>query len=369
MGLLVECPKCRKRNSPKADSCYCGVPLKKSGHKVYWVEFYDESGKRRRERIGPSKAAAEQRLREVLKARTEGRHIDKDLSARLSLGELFQWYKGLPDVKAKRTYKKEFSFIMNLERLLGKNTKIKEINPGRIEVYGSTRLAEQSPRHPGKTVRASTVNREVACLNAALNMAVRHRKLNANPVAILRPLAENNVRMRLLTDEEYSKLVTCCPDYLRPIVILAFHSGMRKSEIVFLTWDEVDLAKGFIRLSADRTKTKVARSIPLHPDVKSLLRRIPCPLHTDRVFLRHGEPIDDFSKAFQAACHRAELEDFTFHDLRHCALNRLRLAGKDFFKIMAISGHKTMSVFKRYNLVTEDELSKVTWPDGLATVG
>jgi len=57
----------------------------------------------------------------------------------------------------------------------------------------------------------------------------------------------------------------------------------------------------------------------------------------------------------------AELHDFTFHDLRHCAINNLRLAGNDYFKIMAISGHKTMSVFKRYSLVTEDELKNVNW--------
>jgi len=146
MGLLVECPGCRKRNSVKADRCKCGLALKKLGHKNYWIEYYDDVNKRRRERIGPSKTAADHRLREVLTARTEGRHIDKDLSARISLGELFQWYKGLPDVKAKLTYKKEFSSIKNLERLLGKSTKIRDITPGRIEVYHSNRLAEQSPR-------------------------------------------------------------------------------------------------------------------------------------------------------------------------------------------------------------------------------
>ncbi len=135
---------------------------------------------------------------------------------------------------------------------------VPDITPGRIEVYRSARLTEQSPRHPGKTVRASAVNREVACLKAALNRAVRHKKLNANPIAIVTALPENNVRTKVLNEEEFCKLLSCCPDYLRPIVILAFYSGMRKSEIAFLTWNEVDLGKGFIRLKADRTKTKVA---------------------------------------------------------------------------------------------------------------
>src|SRR5271157_4253822 len=104
MGLLTECPKCKTRNSPKAEKCKCGLGLKKLGSKTYWVEFYDETGKRRRERIGPSKTAAEQRLRDVLKARTEERHIQKDPAARVTLGELCRWYLDLPEVKAKASF-------------------------------------------------------------------------------------------------------------------------------------------------------------------------------------------------------------------------------------------------------------------------
>ena len=60
----------------------------------------------------------------------------------------------------------------------------------------------------------------------------------------------------------------------------------------------------------------------------------------------------------------AELGDFTFHNLRQCAINNLRLPGNDHFTIMAISGHRTTSVFRRYNVVTEEELQKVKWkPD------
>jgi len=136
---------------------------------------------------------------------------------------------------------------------------------------------------------------------------------------------------------------------------------MRKSEIVKLTWEEVDLKRGFIRLDRQRTKTEAPRSIPLHPEMKAVLERLPRGIHSARVFLRHGKPFDDFKKAYSAACKRAQIEDFTFHDLRHCAINNLRLSGYDYFRIMAVSGHKTMSVFKRYNLVTEEELSKIIW--------
>jgi integrase len=91
------------------------------------------------------------------------------------------------------------------------------------------------------------------------------------------------------------------------------------------------------------------------------LESLPRGLHTDRIFLMEGKAFEDFKKSYRKDCKEAEIKDFTFHDLRHCALNNLRLAGNDYFKIMAVSGHKTMACFKRCNLVTEKELSAIRW--------
>jgi integrase len=206
-------------------------------------------------------------------------------------------------------------------------------------------------------------------LKTVLNRAVRHGKLNANPIERVKKILENNIRMKTLSQDEFDNLWIACPEHLRPIVLMAYYTGMRRSEIVYLTWNEVDIEKGFIRLTADRTKTKIGRTIPLHPRIRALLNMQPRGLHTDRVFLRNGKPFDEIKRSFGTACRKAGLEDFTFHDLRHCALNNLRLAGNDYFRIMAVSGHKTMSVFKRYNLVTEEELSKINWHDQAVSEG
>jgi len=131
---------------------------------------------------------------------------------------------------------------------------------------------------------------------------------------------------------------------------------------VLLVWPEVDLRKGFIRLSAERTKTDSSRNIPISPRLKTMLESLPRGLHTDRVFLYNGVPFKEFRHSFKTACQKAGIEDFHFHDFRHVAINNLRLAGNDYFRIMALSGHKTMSCFKRYNLVTEEELSEIKWP-------
>jgi integrase len=376
MGLMTECPKCKKRNSPKTDKCKCGLALKKLSGKNYWIEFYDETGRRRRERVGPSKAAAEQRLRDILKARTEERYIDKDLSAKLSLEELCHWYRGLPEVRAKASFERDVDSIQNLKRILGESTKLRELTAGRIEGYQRKRLEEyrtvylRQKKQPVtrniaslKTIRPATVNREVACLKTMISRAIKHGKLDTNPILRVKKLPENNVRERVLDNDYFELLLQACPQHLRPIVLVAYYTGMRRSEILLLTWDELDLQNRFIRLKGDRTKTGVARSVPLHPRVWDALSRLPRGIRTGRVFLWKGKPVNDVKKAFKAACTRAGLNDFTFHDLRHCAINNLRLAGNDYFKIMAISGHKTMNVFKRYNLVTEEELSSVTWQD------
>lgn len=379
MALLQECPKCKERQSLKywavlnegdgvkkvnkvRVKCQsCGFKLNKASGKVYWIEYY-LNGARKRERIGPNKEAAEQRLREVLKLRTEERFIDKDPAARLTLGELCKWYLDLPEVKAKDSYDRDEHFVSHLKRLLGEGTKIKDITPGKVEGYQKQRAAEPSPVHCGKNTTPCEVNKEVMALKIIFNRAVRHGKLKLNPIAQVKKLPENNIRQRVLTLDEFTALLDACEPHLKPIVEMAYHMGMRKDEILRLTWSEVDLRKGFIRLPAERTKTDTPRTIPLHPEVRTTLEKLPRGLHTDRVFLRYGQPFDEIKHSFQSACETAKIKDFTFHDLRHCALNNLRKAGNDYFRIMAMSGHKTISVFKRYNLVTEEELAQVKWP-------
>jgi transcription initiation factor IIE alpha subunit len=223
MALLQECPRCKEKLSFKyqvevkegeevkkvwkarEDCPSCGFKLQKAPGKVYWIEYYI-NGRRRRERIGPNKSAAEQRLREVLKLRTEERFIDKDPAARLTLGELCKWYLDLPEVKAKDSYRRDTDYIRHLKRLFGETTKIKDITIGKCESYQKIRLSDFSPRHPGQAIRPCTVNKEIACLKTMLNRAVRHSKLNHNHLKEVKRLSENNVRMRILTDDEFNTL-------------------------------------------------------------------------------------------------------------------------------------------------------------------
>ena len=87
-----------------------------------------------------------------------------------------------------------------------------------------------------------------------------------------------------------------------------------------------------------------------------MFKAMPRGLPGVRVFTYEGESVVSIQKDFDEARHAAGLEDFTFHDLQHIAINNWRLQGHDFLRIMAVSGHKTMNVVTRYNTVSKDEL-------------
>jgi len=122
----------------------------------------------------------------------------------------------------------------------------------------------------------------------------------------------------------------------------------------------VDLKAGFIRLRPEDTKTERGRSIRVHPELMRVLKGVlkVRSIEDDRVFHRKGGPVTGSAvrEAHEFTCKKAEIDDFHFHDFRHTCINNWRKHGHDYFKIMAASGTRTISVFKRYNMVDEAEL-------------
>lgn len=355
MGLLVECPECKKRNSAKVKACKCGFALAKFSGRVWWIEYYDHEKRLRRERIGPNKAAAEQQLREILSARAEGRYIKKSPDTKTLFKNLARWYLELPEVRAKRSYDRDERSLLKLLPFFGERL-LKDINPAKVEAYKQTRLNEPSGRTPQHLTKPATVNRELACLKTIFSKGVKNGKAEKNPTQGVKMLKENNERDRILSPEEYARLLVHCPAHLKPIVKVAYHTGMRQGEILNLIWGQVDLREGFIKLRPEDTKTNEGRLVPLNGELREMFKKMPRNLPGARVFSRNGKPINSIREVFEAACRRAEIEGFTFHDLRHTAINNWRLQGHDYFRIMAATGHKTMNVFKRYNTVSKDEL-------------
>jgi integrase len=354
MGILVECPMCKIRGGLKRKLCKCGHNVQKAGSKNYWIEYY-LVGKRTRERIGMSKQAAENRLREVKTAKAEGRHINKNKNVAITLGQLRDWYLDLSEVKQKRSYS-DISFCVSIVvKQIGENTTASQLELKHIEDFRKHRLRENSKR--GRPTKPATINRNVANFRAMLHRAVDYGELEINPIGRIKQLEENNIRERVLSQNEFNKLLSNCNGDIKGFVLIAYYLPMRQEEITNLTWGEIDFKHGFIRLGVNRTKNKTVRSIPMHPKIIDYFQSLPRPLKGGFIFSKRCFNRRAYDKAVEVSC----LGDFTFHDLRHCAVNNLRLAGNDHFAIKKISGHKTDSAFQRYNLVTEEEMKGMKW--------
>ena len=374
MALLIECPNCKNRNSLKKLICKCGKKIRKESNKCYWIEYYID-GQRKRERIGHSKLAAENRFREVQTAKVEGRYIKNVKGVKLTLNELRKWYLSLSEVRNLSTYNTLLSRVAHPVRIIGESKYASSLSLDDIEHYRLSRGQEESRWSKNNKVTAATINKEISAFKSMLNFAVKYGKIESNPIIKAAKLKDDNVRQRIISQNELENLLSFSLVHLKPILKMAYYEPMRKEEIIGLTWDEIDLQSNFIRLSANRTKGKKnGRSIPIHPLIKEMLYSLPSSITTNRVFLyvdKQGRyrPFKGFSRSWNRVRKLAGLNDVVFHDFRHTAITNLRKAGNPPSVIMKASGHKTMSMFLRYNLVDDEDLRSMKWNDESIEMG
>jgi integrase len=342
--------------------------FKKRG--VYWIDYY-VNGRRKRERVGPDKRLAEVVLRKRKVEIAEGKYLDRQRPITTTFDELaavyLRWISpdeaaGLP--ARKRAWKSGDAYAIGKLREYFSGQRVTAISPDQVEHYRAWRRASRS--RFGRQVRPATVNRELAVLRHMFNVArTGVLKLTGgappeNPVSQVAFEREHNARDRILSPEEFSQVVDVAAEWLKPLLLLAYHTGMRRGELVKLRWDQVDVMRGTIRLRSGDTKTDEPRVIPLGPSMRDTLAACPRGLGATAIFLhpatgRSYAP-GTVSMAFQRACRRAGVTGATFHDLRHTFVTNARRAGVDYFRIMAMTGHKTLRMFQRYNLVDEQDL-------------
>ena len=154
--------------------------------------------------------------------------------------------------------------------------------------------------------------------------------------------------MRYLSGEaEAEQLLQACDNSLRPIVLAALHTGMRKGELLGLTWDAVDLANGCIRLK--QTKSGKARALPFNETLWTLFSTqrtrpdVPWVFHDAA-----GTPRRDIQYLFSVACKGAGLTDFHFHDLRHTFASWLMMRGVPLATVSKLLGHASPTMTLRY---------------------
>jgi site-specific recombinase XerC len=193
------------------------------------------------------------------------------------------------------------------------------------------------------------------------------------PLEVVGPEREHIELDRGLPAEEFARLCEPAEDWLKPILVVAYHTGMRKDEICALRWDQVGLKMGTIRLKSSDTKTAEGRVIPMSQTLtstrKTATRYVSCPwvfVNPARIDTWQASPDmaapryhkTSLTHAFERACQKAGVKNATFHDLHHTFVTNARRAGIDYFRIMAITGHKTMAVLKRYDTANAADLQQ-----------
>lgn len=203
--------------------------------------------------------------------------------------------------------------------------------------------------------KPATINRELAPLRRALRLGSEKTPPLVLSLFKWPVLPEDNIREGLLEPERYRAVRDALPGvFLQTAFVVAYHTGVRKGELLSIERSQIDWRLGRINLKAVATKGKKRRYLPIYGDMQAYLER--CEAETqqlcpDTPFLFHhddGTPILSFRKAWRRACYAAGVPDLKFHDLRRTALTHMEEAGIPRSVATAISGHLTESVYKRY---------------------
>jgi integrase len=313
--------------------------FKKQG--VYWIDYY-VNGRRKRERIGPDKRLAETVLQKRRVAIAEGKYLDKRTVPRCTFNELAQLYLPWAQVNH-RGYASTRSRVARFCEAFGP-LQLREITPMEVDAYVARRATMRKP---------ATVNREGQLLHHMFVKAIEWGKAIENPVRYQKPLRVNNRRLRYLSHEEIGQLLDIADHVLSPILITVLHTGLRRGELFTLTWQDVDLKLGKIRVV--HAKNGERREIPMTDTLRTTLQQLPRHLASDHVFPgKTGRGLVDIRKRFYRALREAKIEGFVFHDLRHTFASHLVMAGIDLMTVKEFLGHKDIKMTLRYAHLAPD---------------
>ena len=187
-----------------------------------------------------------------------------------------------------------------------------------------------------------------------------------------------NVRTGFIEELQYRRILKELPASLKPLFVCAYHVSTRKGELKNILWSQVDLSEGIIVLEHGDTKNGTGRYLPIYGDMASALKKQKAVhdaaypetehvffWHKDDVLIGHGgvrvvpgSHIKKFEASWKAAVDRAGCPELLFHDLRRSATRNMRKAGIEQSLRMKISGHKTDSMERRYNIVDVEDIKE-----------
>jgi integrase len=334
---------------------------KRKDSPYWWIEFTSADGRRRQESTRTTvKAEADYLLAKRRKEAMEGIIPDKNRKAVLFSTLVKDYLVWAERQKAYISKRNRANFLLaefgdialsNFSTKLVEQYQTKRLN----DAKQSRKKKDDEKRQPEKLkekIKPATVNNELKVLKHMFSKAVEWNMVSddtAKNVKRVKLIPENNRRLRYLSREECVKLTDSCTHHLKPLVITALNTGMRRGEIFGLTWDRVDLKHGFILLNT--TKNGERREIPINGTLRSCLEELAMNNVDGHRYVFHdksGRPYQDIKRSFHTACKTAKITDFHFHDLRHTFASHLVMAGVDITTVKELLGHKTLTMTLRY---------------------
>jgi integrase len=332
----------------------------KANNKRVWYYDINIGGKRKRGVAGATKREAE-KMEAILKAKYH--QGDSNLFQKPN-NPVFREFsdKYLRWSKAnKASWRRDEQFIAVLVRWFG-DIKLSSIDAGDIEEFKIERQSDTARGNGYVTDRPisnSTINKELACLKRMFNLAIEWKDANSNPLTRIRNLPETSKQERYITLDEFERLYEAAGATLKPVLLIAYHTGMRTEEFLSLTWSQVHLNVpprrvvgsdllnyGWIELF--KTKSGRAREVPINRTLWEYF--MTQERNPDDYVLRssQGDRFTTILVQFKAALKRAGLKSARVHDLRGSWATRMNENGVDTHAIMQIGGWGSLKMLERY---------------------
>jgi integrase len=339
-------------------------------------------GKQRRESVGAFEGLDPYSITDARDAESkravqkkEKRLFDMLPESKITFNELADWYKDLKQIKKLSSFKRIKAILANFNGEFGQRM-AKNLKYTDLTDYQDTRLEQgASPR---------TVDYEISVVKTMVTRAFYDGdKVDGKVLKVFKPLDRklkhgSNARKRILSFDEYLKLIDNSPAHLKPIVTTAYYTGMRKGELLKLKWSYIDRKAWFIRLPAKIVKERRDKNIPINEHVKGVLDSVPRSINHDFVFTYRGNHIEEngIKKSFRTACKNAGIphgrkteNGITFHDLRRTVKTNMLKAGVEKVYRDLILGHSLKGMDVHYLAPDEKTLTEAMnkftkWVDG-----
>jgi len=263
------------------------------------------------------------------------------------------------------THRRYRQVLEHFERHAGHRRFIEAVTRADIDEYKTLRRQEQSQRHE-RLITARTVNFEVSTLRTFFYYLINERGLAMeNPCSRFKKLRDakglGRGRPPTYNQDELDALFLECDGFERAVFATLLLTGLRKRELYFLTWKEVDLGMATLRVSGEgkvgfSPKDYEERVIPLPPDLLEILKALP-----KRAFWvfpnRNGNRLNHLLRRLKTIADRAAIGGATLHKFRHTYATRLLEEGADIVTVQKLMGHSDIETTRRY-LNPEDDLKR-----------